>query len=95
MSNVTIRIPVSKTLKSEAEAASRSYGFTSLKDALTTLLAKFAKREIALEKPEEKVIHLSKRAIKQYDKIARDMEAGKNVYYAKDIDDFIEQLKRA
>lgn len=56
-------------------------------------MSKLTKKEIILSAKEE--VHLSKRAEKRYAKIFEDMKAGKNVYEAKDINDFITQLERA
>ncbi|MBI4079489.1 MAG: hypothetical protein HY429_04315 [Candidatus Levybacteria bacterium] len=88
--DTTIEIPLSKSLKKQAETASRWYGFSSLTEALEALIQKLSRHEISLEKGKE--VRLSKRAIKRYDAMTKDFEQGKNVYHAKDIDDFIKQL---
>lgn len=92
MSELTLRIPVSKSLKKSAEAVAGSYGF-SLSEAIKVLIQKLAKREVALPQTHEEVVHLSKRAEKRYAKIIADIEAGRNVYKAESTEEFIRQLK--
>lgn len=93
--NTTIRIPITKSLKKEAEKASRFYGFSSLVEALKALIEKLSKRELALSKKEDHIIHLSAKNEKRYAKMTEDFKKGKSIHYAESIDDFIEQLKSA
>ena len=95
MSDVILRIPVSKTVKKEAEVASRLYGFSSLQEAVKKMIEKLSKREMAIGTGEKQVEYLSKRAEKRYLKDIEAIKADRNVYHADSIEDFIEQLKHA
>lgn len=87
-----LQIPLPKELKDSAEKAALDYGFSSLQEVLRVFMKKFADRRINLSF-EEKVVYLSKKAEKRYDKIIRDIESGKEkVYTAKNADDLMDQL---
>lgn len=91
MDKTVLQIPVSKRLKSEAEAVAYSFGFSSLQEIVRIFLKKLANRMIDITF-EEKPIRLSTRAMKRYNKILKDIKEGKNVYQAKDTDDLLEKL---
>ena len=92
MSTITIKIPISKAIQEEAEAASKAAGFASLSDALAAFMHKFVKREVMLSR-EEKTIHLSKRAEKRYAKDIADIKAGRNIYTPQDDEEFFKLLR--
>lgn len=91
MSDTTISIPLSQSLKQSAEAASRLSGFASLQDALLEFVKRFSKREVTLE-PGEKSVHLSKRNEKRYAKIVEDIKMGRNVTKTKNVDELLKLL---
>lgn len=75
MNQVTLTIPISKTLKQKAEIVARKQGYLSLSETIKKFVSMFARHELTLE-PEEEVV-LSPRAIKRYNKAIKDIEAGK------------------
>lgn len=77
MDRVIVQVPMTKTLKNEAEAAAGDQGFSSIQEAIRIFLTKLARRELAVNigYPEE---HLSPRAERRYAKIIRDIKAGKD-----------------
>lgn len=90
MSRTVLQIPLSLTLRKEAERGALEQGFSSLQDAVRLFLSKLAKG--ALNVTFEETMQLSPRAIKRYNKISQDFKKGKNIYTAKDIDDLMRQL---
>jgi len=94
MNNRTVlQVPMSKSLKTTAEAAAHDYGFSSLQETVRIFLKKLAEKTIEInfiEKP--KPVQLSAKAIKRYNKMIDDIEKGRNIYQAKDADDFMAQL---
>lgn len=76
MDRVVVQVPMTKTLKSEAEAAAGDQGFSSIQEAIRIFLKKLAKRELTVNigYPEE---HLTPRAERRYAKIIRDIKSGK------------------
>lgn len=92
MSRVVLQIPMDVTLRKEAEKQARAQGFSSLQDAVRFFLKKLAKGALGITFEEEKVVKLSPRAIKRYNKMLDEIEKGKNVYRAKDVDDLMRQL---
>ena len=90
MAKTIIQVPVDKPLRDRATAAARAQGFSSLQEAVRLFLAKLAEKRIELTFQE--TVRLSPKAIKRYNKITRDIEAGRNVFIAKDVDDLMKQL---
>lgn len=96
MQRTTMQIPVSKDLKESAEKAALDYGFSSLQEVLQKFMRKLAHRKVdvfALDK-EEEMIYLSKKSAKRYAKAMEDLQKGKNIYKAKDMDDFLDQMSK-
>ncbi len=91
MNRTVLQIPIAPSLRQQAEAASLDLGFSSLQDAVRLLLHKLARRELTVTVGEE-VIKLSKKARSRYAKMDEDFRSGKNVYSAKNADDFLQQL---
>ena len=77
-------------LKIDAEKAAIDQGFSSLQELVRVLLSKVAQRKIEVQF--EEVVMLSEKAEKRYLKAMKDIEEGKNVYTAKNLDEFFNQL---
>ena len=91
MNRTVLQIPMPAALRQQAEAASLDLGFSSLQDVVRLLLHKLARRELAVAIQDE-AVKLSKKARDRYAKMDEDFRTGKNVYHARDIDDFLRQL---
>lgn len=89
----TIRIPISKTLKNQAEEAATASGFTSLNQTLRFLIEKLANRELTITTSTVEPIILSARAKKRYKIMEEDFNQHKNVYGARNADDLLKQLR--
>lgn len=92
MSRTVLQIPLTKELKLGAEKAALDYGFSSLQEILRVLMKKLADKTLNFSFKEEPVVYLSKKNEKRYIKMTEDFKNDKNVYHAKDFDDFIKQL---
>lgn len=92
MSRTVLQIPLPKDLKVSAEKAALDYGFSSLQEVLRVFMKKLALRKVDVTF-EEEVVYLSPKAEKRYIKATEDFKAGRNVYTAKDVDDFLQQLR--
>ena len=93
MSRTVLQIPLPKELKLSAEKAALDAGFSSLQEVLRVFMRKFASKKIDLAFEEERVVYLSEKNDKRYEKMMKDIESGKEkIYHAKDVDDFIKQL---
>lgn len=90
MIRTTLQIPLDSTLRKEAEAGAKEQGFSSLQEAVRVFLRKLAQRTVTFKI--EEGVQLTDKAISRYNKIVSDMEAGENVYTAKDVDDLMKQL---
>lgn len=92
MQKVTLQVPMNRQLKIDAEKAALDQGFSSLQEVLRIFMNKFASKKIDISFEEENVIHLSPKAEKRYLKAMKDLEEGKNVYTAKNTEEFFRQL---
>ena len=92
MSRVVLQVPISKDLRSEAEKAALALGFSSLQDSVRLLLRKLANRELKIAVYEEET--LSPEAEARYEKIVKDIEAGKNITKTRSIDELFKLLKK-
>ncbi len=92
MQRTVLQIPLSKELKISAEQAALDYGFSSLQEILRVIMRKLADKRLNINFGEEQVVHLSKKNEERYLKMTEDFEKNRNVYHAKDIDDFLKQL---
>lgn len=73
MSDMTIlQVPISKALKKSAIEVATEHGFSSVQEVIRVFLQKFANRQMRLNIESMPVIKLSKRAVKRYDKMAKD-----------------------
>ena len=92
---VIVQVPMSRELKTAAEAVSSDYGFSSLQETIRVILNKLSKKELTIsirEKTEESIV-LSSRARKRYEQITDDFAKGKNIDSAKNVDDLFKQLQ--
>jgi len=94
MQRTVLQIPLPKELKESAEKAAADYGFSSLQELLRVFMKKLATKKINLSFEEEDTVQLSKKNEKRYLKALDDFKKGKNVYTAKNVDDFFEQLSK-
>ncbi len=92
MARAVLQIPLPIELKISAEKAALDAGFSSLQEVLRVFMKKFASKKIDLTFEEEEIVYLSSKAEKRYAKMDEDIKKGKNVYTAKDVDDFLKQL---
>lgn len=95
MQQTVLQIQVSKQLKTNAEKAALSQGFSSLQEAVRIFLNRFAKGSMRITFEEEETIQLSEKASKRYEKMDKDIESGKvkpEVFH--DIDSLMEYLHK-
>ena len=92
MDRVILQIPLSKTLKEQAESVSTDYGFSSLQEIIRVILAKLAKKELRVSFTESGVVKLSPQGEKRYKQMDEDFRTGKNVYTSKNVKDLMKQL---
>jgi len=90
MDTTILQVPIKKDARQKATVAAREMGFSSLQEAVRVFLNKLAVGEMNIRF--EETIQLSPGAAKRYDKILDDIEKGKNLYEAKDVDDLMRQL---
>lgn len=90
MSKTVLQIPLDSALRNEAERAALAQGFSSLQESVRLFLRKLADGVVGVKFEEE--VKLSAKAVRRYNKILKDIEEGKNIYEAKDVDDLIRQL---
>lgn len=91
-----MQVPISKDLKESAEKAALDYGFSSLQEVLMKFMNKLAHRKVnvyALDK-EEEVIYLSQKSEKRYLKAMENLKNGKDIYTAKSVEEFFDQLSK-
>lgn len=93
---VILQVPLSKSLKEQAEATASDYGFSSLQEIIRVLLKKLAKRELTLsvtQNNEEEIVHLSPAAEKRYKKAVEDIKAGRNITKTENTDELLKLLR--
>lgn len=91
MNTVTLQVPMSRTLRQQAQVVADEYGFSSIQEVIRLFLNRFSQKSIALNFGEPSVT-LSDKAEKRYLKMEKDFRAGKNIYRATSVDDFMKQL---
>ncbi len=74
--NTIIQVPIDKSLRDRATVAASRLGFSSIQEAIRVFLVQLPLQtvKISFEHPP---VQLSKRAIKRYDNIIDEIEAGK------------------
>ena len=94
MDRVVLQIPMSKSLRTKAEKSAAAMGFSSLQETVRVFLKRLADKAIEITFKEEEAVQLSPQAIARYNKILNDIEKGKNVYHAKDVNDLFKHLDK-
>lgn len=93
MDNMILQVPVSRTLKNQAEAVARDYGFSSLQESVRLFLAKLAKGSLQFQiEPKDEYVKLSAAAKRRYNKMTADFRNDRNIYHAKDVNDLMRYL---
>lgn len=93
MKRVILQIPMSEELKKAAEKSAIDMGFSSLQETIRVLLKKLSTNKLKMDIYDVDEPQLSPRAIKRYNKIAKEIEAGKNIYKPKNSKDMFEWLR--
>jgi antitoxin component of RelBE/YafQ-DinJ toxin-antitoxin module len=94
MSRTVLQIPMTADLRKSAEAAAAAQGFSSLQEMVRVFLNRLSNQAISISfTKDQPAVQLSAKANRRYSKMIDDIEKGKNVYKAKDVDDFIRQLE--
>lgn len=91
MSNTVLQVPMDKDLRNQATAVVQDLGFSSLQEPVRVFLRQLAKRRITVSFG-PMPIKLSEKAIKRYDRMTDDFEAGRNVFTANSVDELMRQL---
>lgn len=89
---VILQVPMSKSLKQQAEAVSADYGFSSLQEIIRIILTKLSRKEMTIDITPSEHIRLSPTAKKRYDKMTEDFRKGKNIKSFDNADDLIKDL---
>lgn len=90
MQKTTLQIPMDSKLKIDAEKAALDQGFSSLQELVRVILSKVAQKKIEVNF--EETVILSKKNEKRYLKMTEDFKNNKNVYSAKNLEEFLSQL---
>lgn len=93
MNSTIIQVPVSKDLRDRAARAAGRMGFSSLQEAIRVFLAQLdtQKVKITFEHPP---VQLSAKAIKRYNKIADEIDAGMNLKSFNSVDEMFDELNK-
>lgn len=92
MNTTILQVPLSKTLRSEANVVAKDSGFSSLQEVVRVFLSKFAKREVGISIEEFPAIALSAKNEKRYNKMIKDFDNGLNVKSFDNVDDLMDDL---
>lgn len=92
MNRTVLQIPVSKNLRIKAEEAALDYGFSSLQEVLRVFMNRLANKSV--EVSFQPIINLSAASAARLEKIDKDFENNKNLFIAKDLDDFKRKLTK-
>lgn len=76
MAKTILQIPMDATLKARATAAVRAMGFSSLQESIRVWLTDIV-RQTPILRWEEPPVQLSPRAIRRYNKMVDDIDAGR------------------
>lgn len=88
-----LQIPMSEELKKSAEKAAMDMGFSSLQETIRVLLKKLSVNKLKMDIYDVDEPQLSPKAIKRYEKIIKDIEAGKNIVTPAGKKEFFEMLR--
>lgn len=86
-----LQIPVSKELRTTSEKVALSFGFSSLQEAVRLFLSQLAQKTVTISFTPS--IPLSRKAEKRYSKMVDDINRGKNVTEAKNLDELFSLLE--
>lgn len=92
METTVLQVPMSKSLRTNASAVAREHGFSSLQEIIRVLLTKLAKRELRISVSGTESVTLTATAKKRYKQMTQDFRLGRNIYHAKNVDDFFKYL---
>lgn len=88
-----LQVPLSISLRKEAEKQALAQGFSSLQEAVRVFLKKLAQGAMGVVFKEEEVVQLSAKNARRYDKMVEDIKSGKEkVYKAESVEDLMRQL---
>lgn len=72
-----LQVPLNVELRKEAEKQALAQGFSSLQEAVRVFLKKLAQGAMGVVFKEEKVVQLSVKNARRYDKMIEDIRSGK------------------
>ena len=84
---------MTEELKISAEKAAKDMGFSSLQESVRVLLKKLSTNKLKMDIYDVHEPQLSPKAIKRYNKIAKEIEAGKNIYKPANKKDMLDWLR--
>ncbi len=92
MDQVTLEIPISKSLKQKAEKIARDQG-VSLTKMMQQFISNLTKSDIRSVNYQEPSVQLGPKAIKRYNKIIDEIHQGIGIVKTKNTDDFLQKLR--
>lgn len=90
MQKTILQVPVSKELKTNAEKAALSQGFSSLQEMVRVFLSKLAEEKIEVSIQE--IISLSEKSEHRYQRLTKDFENQKNIHTVNNTSQLLEEL---
>lgn len=93
MKRTILQVPMSEELKKSAEKVALDMGFSSLQETIRVLLKKLSTNKLKIDIYDVDEPQLSEKAIKRYNKIAKEIEAGKNIVTPAGRKEFFEMLR--
>jgi antitoxin component of RelBE/YafQ-DinJ toxin-antitoxin module len=94
MDTTTLQVPLTKELKYSATSVAKKYGFSSLQEIVRVLLTKLSREELTVSVEQFPAVKLSAKNEKRYAKMEEDFKAGRNVYTANSVEEFLNELKK-
>jgi len=93
MDTMILQVPMSKTLKKQAEAVASDYGFSSLQESIRLFVRKLADRTISIDiTPTQEHVVLTSAARRRYAASGRDFQSKKRVHRVTSSQELIDQL---
>lgn len=77
MNKTILQIPVSTTVRKDAEKQALEQGFSSLQEAVRVFLQKLARGALGITFEEEENMQLSTKNASRYDRMIKDIESGR------------------
>ncbi len=90
MNRTILQVPLDKQLKSNAEKAASSQGFSSLQEIVRVFLTQLSLNKVMVTLQE--TVSLSAENDKRYTKMTNDFESGKNIHSANTVNDLVSKL---